>query len=89
MRLLVISPHYTTFIRDLIQAQSESIAEINVLIRYNKPAELLKYTFLSGYIDRFKDPMKKFLERRIMVCFNFQKISEPRNLLIVPETNNK
>lgn len=60
MKLLVISPHYHTFIKDLVEAQSKYFDEINVFVHHNYLSELARYLPFSYFrhIEKFS---KKWL----------------------------
>lgn len=51
MRLLVVAPHYNSFIKGLVDEESRSISEVNVLVHHNILAELSNFLPFSGYLD--------------------------------------
>ncbi len=51
MRLLVIAPHYNSFIKGLVEAESRLLSRANVLVHHNLLAELSNLLPLSGYLD--------------------------------------
>ncbi|MEM0192254.1 MAG: glycosyltransferase [Candidatus Korarchaeum sp.] len=51
MRLLVIAPHYNSFVKGLVDEESKSISEVNVLVHHNILAELSNLLPFSGYLD--------------------------------------
>ncbi|MDW8035216.1 MAG: glycosyltransferase [Candidatus Korarchaeum sp.] len=51
MRLLVIAPHYNSFIKGLVEEESKLLSEVNVLVHHNILAELSSFLPFSGYLD--------------------------------------
>jgi len=68
MNVLVLGSFYRWFIKDLVEAQSKYISEINVLIRYNRIVHLLKYLPKVGYI------------RHIHMHYSLEGISDNTNI---------
>jgi len=55
MKLLVVSPHYHTFVKDLVEAQSKYLDEINVFVHHNYLSELARYLPFSYFrhVEKF------------------------------------
>ncbi len=51
MRVLVIAPHYNTFVKGSIEAIAKRVKRVDVLVHHNRFTSLLKYVPLGGYID--------------------------------------
>ncbi len=51
MRVLVIAPHYNTFVKGSIEAIAKRVERVDVLVHHNRFTSLLKYVPLGGYID--------------------------------------
>lgn len=61
MKLLVISPHYRTFVKDLVEAESKYIDEIYVIVHHNYLSELAHYLSFFPYFKYVKMFSKKRL----------------------------
>jgi hypothetical protein len=64
MRLLVISPHYTTFVKGHVEAQSKYVDEITVLVRHSRLVELSNYSLFGRYLNHIKRYSKNMIEMR-------------------------
>lgn len=51
MKLLVISPHYNTFVKGAIDALAERLETVEVLVHHNKLTGLLRFLPFGGYFD--------------------------------------
>jgi hypothetical protein len=51
--LVVISPEYTTFVKDQIETISPNFEEVNVFVRHNPLAEIFGFLPIIDY-DRFR-----------------------------------
>jgi len=88
MRPLIISPHYTTFIKSPVQALSEFVEEINVLVHHNKLAELSNYIPLNGYFNHVRRYTKRNLIDSKDVAKNV-KVHLISSFYFIPDSSNK
>ncbi len=51
MELLVISPHYNTFVKGAVEALAREVEFIEVLVHHNKLTDLLRAIPFGGYLD--------------------------------------
>ncbi|AHF81409.1 glycosyltransferase [Thermococcus paralvinellae] len=54
LNLLVITPFYRWFIKELIEAQSRYVGEIHILVHHNPLAEISNYVPFGGYFDHLR-----------------------------------
>jgi len=54
LKLLVITPFYRWFIKELVEAQSKYLEEIHVLVHYNPLTEISNYLPFGGYFDHLR-----------------------------------
>jgi len=52
--VLVLTPFYDIFAKELINATSNHVREINVIVHHNRLSELSKYIPLKGYMNHVK-----------------------------------
>jgi teichuronic acid biosynthesis glycosyltransferase TuaC len=85
MRLLVIAPHYHTFIKGLVEAEAKYLEGVDVLIYHNRLVELTKYLPAFGYLrftrfftkDKIVDLNKKpeNVDVRLISTISFTNLS--------------
>ena len=51
MRLLVISPHYNTFVKGAVEALAKRLDSVDVLVHHNRLTGLARYLPFGGYLD--------------------------------------
>lgn len=49
--ILVITPHYRWFVKDIIEAKSKFVGDVNVIIHHNYLAEISNYLPFCGYLE--------------------------------------
>ncbi|MCD6099207.1 MAG: glycosyltransferase [Candidatus Marinimicrobia bacterium] len=54
LKVLVIAPYYRWFVKELVDAQSRYVDEINVLLHYNIVAEISRYIPFEGYFNHIR-----------------------------------
>lgn len=88
MNLLIIPPHYNSFIKDQVESLSPSIIKIHVAINYNPFTELSNIIPLSGKIEHFRKFTKNNLADYTNLPSNIKITFIPTRYLI-PDGNNK
>jgi teichuronic acid biosynthesis glycosyltransferase TuaC len=76
MKVLVIVPHYHTFIKDQVEALSKYVDEINVLVHYNPLSEIARYIPFSYFRH-----VEKFSKNNLI---NLNNIPENVKVHLVP-----
>ncbi len=51
MKVLVISPHYNTFVKGAVEALAREVESIEVLVHHNRLTDLLRFIPFGGYLD--------------------------------------
>ncbi len=51
MRILIVSPHYNTFVKGSVEAVAKRVESVEVLVHHNRFTDLLRYIPLGGYLD--------------------------------------
>lgn len=74
--VLVIAPHYTSFIKGLVDATAAYVSEITVLVRYNPLSELAQYIPVSYFRH-----VEKYSKKRLV---DLSRTPENINVHIVP-----
>ena len=62
MRLLIISPHYNTFVKGAVEALATRVDSVDVLVHHNRLTGLAKLLPFGGYVDY----ARRFTKERLL-----------------------